>query len=179
MDQAVRKAVESLCACAALRSAARSTTQLYDLVLQPSGLKATQFTALRTIAEAGEIAQWKFARDNAVAVETLSRRFTALRKKGLIASRVGGNHGERIYRLTEQGREALHRALPYWERAQERLRQTLGAAEMETLLKLCDDAVEAARQAEQLRASNASGCHPPMPSAQPFPLPEPEQRAVV
>ena len=179
MDQAVRKAIENLCTCAALRSAARSTTQLYDLVLQPSGLKATQFTALRTIAEAGEIAQWKFARDNAVAVETLSRRFTALRKKGLIASRIGGNHGERIYRLTEQGKEALKRALPYWERAQERLRQTLGTAEMETLLKLCGDTVEAARQAEQLRASNSSGSHSPIPSAQPFQLPEQEHSAVV
>jgi len=177
MDQAVRKAVESLCACAALRSAARSTTQLYDLVLQPSGLKATQFTALRTIAEAGEIAQWKFARENAIAVETLSRRFTALRKKGLISSRVGGNHGERIYRLTEQGKEALNRAIPYWERAQERLRQTLGTAEMDALLKICEDAVEAARQAEQLRASNASGPHPPMPPAQPLQSPGTEQSA--
>lgn len=155
MDEATNKGLETLCACAALRSAARSTTQLYDLVLQPAGLKATQFIALKAIEEAGEIAQWRFAREHAVAVETLSRRFSALRRRGLITSRTGGNHGEKIYSLTEQGKEALRKALPYWERAQERLRQTLGSEEFEDMLILCGKAVAAARKAENLRAANS------------------------
>ena len=58
---------QDLCICAALRGAARSTTQLYDLVVRPSGLKATQFIALRAIEEAGEMPQWRFAREHAVA----------------------------------------------------------------------------------------------------------------
>jgi DNA-binding MarR family transcriptional regulator len=149
----------SACACSALRRAARAASQLYDLVLQPSGLKATQFFALKSIYEAGEIAQWRFSRENAIAVETLSRRFAALRKKGLIAVRVGSNHGERIYSLTEQGEEAFQRALPYWERAQKRLRQTLGDGELRELLRVCDSAVRAAHKAESLRAINASAPH--------------------
>lgn len=147
---------EQVCVCAALRRAARSATQLYDLVLQPSGLKATQFMALQTIANAGELPQWQFARQHSVAVETLSRRLAVLRRRGLVAVRTGGNHGERIYSLTAQGRMALDRATPYWERAQERLRTTLGDSELKALLSICESAVTAAHEAEQLRAKNAT-----------------------
>lgn len=146
---------DTVCACAALRRAARSATQFYDLVLQPTGLKATQFIALRSIDEAGELQQWRFARQHAVAVETLSRRFSVLRRKGLVTVRIGRNHGERIYALTEEGRRVLAEAVPYWERAQKRLVRTLGESEFQLLLQVCDNAALAAQQAERLRASNA------------------------
>jgi len=147
---------DNSCVCAALRSAARAATQFYDLVLQPTGLKATQFIALQIIAEAGELPQWRFARLHAVAVETLSRRLAVLRRKGLVSVRTGRNHGERIYRLTDDGKLALARALPYWERAQERLRRTLGAVESRALMQLCENAVAATQEAEQLRTKNAA-----------------------
>jgi DNA-binding MarR family transcriptional regulator len=161
---AMHNSTDLLCACAALRRAARSTTQLYDLVLQPAGLKATQFIALWTIDREGELEQWRFAREHAVAVETLSRRLAVLRRKGLVSARVGKNHGERIYTLTEKGKEALMQALPYWERAQTRLKQTLGAADFGLLLQLCESAVTAAHEAEHLRAAN-SAMHPLATSA--------------
>ena len=162
--------LETECACAALRSAARSATQLYDLVLQPAGLKATQFIALKSIAQAGEIPQWKYAREHAIAVETLSRRLAALRKRGLVFVRKGGKHGERIYALTEPGKQALRKALPYWERAQERLHHTLGDSEFRLLLELCRRTVDAAHKAEQLRAANCPGLEPGMNSIEVYPL---------
>ena len=152
---------DNSCACAALRSAARAATQLYDLVLQPTGLKATQFIALQTIHQAGELPQWRFARQHAVAVETLSRRLAVLRRKGLVSVRTGRNHCERIYRLTDEGSLALARAIPYWERAQERLRRTLGGGEVQMLLRLCENTVAATQEAEQLRTTNAAV---PLPS---------------
>jgi DNA-binding MarR family transcriptional regulator len=161
MPQAENNILNRSCVCAALRSAARSTTQLYDLVLQPSGLKATQFFALKSIADAGELPQWRFAREHSVAVETLSRRLAALRKRDLVSVRTGGNHGERIYSLTEKGRKALSDALPYWERAQQRLCQTMGKGELNQLLILCENAVQAAHRAEQLRTMNH---HPALPA---------------
>lgn len=157
--------LDILCACATLRKAARSVTQLYDLVLQPSGLKLTQFHALRSIHEAGELAQWKFARQHAVAVETLSRRLAALRRRGFVSVRIGGNHGERIYVLTETGKDAYFKALPYWERAQKRFRQSLGTANAQLLLQLCELSVQAAQQAEQLRAPNAVSIDPALSQA--------------
>jgi len=148
--------LEDSCLCAALRSAARAATQLYDLVLQPTGLKATQFIMLRTIEQAGELPQWKYAREHAIAVETLSRRLAVLRKKGLVVAVTGRNHNERIYRLTEQGRAALARAIPYWARAQQRLQQSLGRREVAVLVDVCERTVAATLKAELLRAKNVA-----------------------
>jgi DNA-binding MarR family transcriptional regulator len=148
--------LEDSCICAALRGAARAATQLYDLVLQPTGLKATQFIMLRTIEQAGEIPQWKYAREHAVAVETLSRRLAILRRKGLLDVVTGRNHNERIYRLTEQGRATLARAIPYWARAQQRLQQSLGSREVAVLVGLCGKTVAATLKAELLRTKNVA-----------------------
>ena len=150
----IAKISDATSVCSALRRAARSTTQFYDLVLQPVGLKATQFVALRTIEEAGELQQWKFAREHAIAVETLSRRLAVLRRRGLVNVRTGRNHGERIYSLTELGRRTLAEAWPYWERAEKRLNQTLGEQDERLLIQLCERSVAAAREAEELRAVN-------------------------
>jgi DNA-binding MarR family transcriptional regulator len=124
------------------------------LVLAPSGLRVTQFLVLKALHEYGEIAQCDFARDQDVAVETLSRRFGALRRKELIEMRMGGRHGERIYRLTAKGRDAFLDALPYWERAQERLHNVLGESDNRKLLEICDRVRQAAHSAENLRAKN-------------------------
>lgn len=141
------------CICAAIRRANRAVTQLYDLALAPTGMKATQFMILQIIADAGEIAQCDFARQHSISVETLSRRFSSLRRKGLVATRVG-LHSERIYSLTEQGRAVLLDARPYWENAEARLRQQLGQTDWQSFLELCEKGVQAAHQAEQLRMRN-------------------------
>jgi len=140
--------------CAALRAANRAVSQFYDLVLAPTGLKATQFVALQAIYEKGEIAQCEFARNHAVAVETLSRRFSGLRSKGYIQVRIGVRHGERIYSLTEKGRNALSDATPYWERAQERLRKVLGESDWHSVPQVLDRVRAAALRAEELRTEN-------------------------
>jgi DNA-binding MarR family transcriptional regulator len=140
--------------CAALRAASRAVSQLYDLVLAPTDLKSTQFIALQAIGESGEIAQWQFARDRAVAVETLSRRFSGLRQKGYIQVRTGQRHGERIYSLTDKGRQALNDATPFWERAQERLRKVLGDKDWQATLETLHRIRAAALQAEELRIDN-------------------------
>jgi len=145
---------ELFCACAASRMASRAVTQLYDLVLMPTGLKATQFIMLRAIHHAEEIAQCKYARENSVAVETLSRRFASLRRQGLVEVRIGAGHRERIYRLSEQGLRRLREALPYWQRAQQRLRNTLGEENWQALFALSDRVIRAAQDAAQLRAKN-------------------------
>lgn len=140
--------------CAALRATNRAVTQFYDLVLAPTGLRATQFVALQAIDDSGEISQCQFARDHAVAVETLSRRFSGLRRKGYIQVRTGNRHAERIYSLTEKGREALQHANPHWERAQKRLRQVLGEEEWRAMLEMMDRVRSAALHAEELRVDN-------------------------
>jgi DNA-binding MarR family transcriptional regulator len=148
------------CACGTLRRASRAVTQLYDLVLVPTGLKATQFLMLKTLFEAGEIAQCDFAREHTIAIETLSRRFSSLREKGLIELRIGPQHNERIYRLTPLGRQRFDDAAPYWALAQQRLRQTLGEADWKVLLGLPHRICKAALAAEQARTRNHLSTYP-------------------
>jgi DNA-binding MarR family transcriptional regulator len=143
----------NLDAFGAIRQANRAITQLYDLALAPARMKASQFMMLRIIDAAGEVAQCTIARQHAVSVETLSRRFAALRRKGLVATRIGA-HCERIYSLTEKGKAALNDARPYWENAQARLRESLGGQDWQHLFELCTRTLRAAREAEQLRRPN-------------------------
>lgn len=145
------------CVCAATRRAARCVTQLYDLVLAPVGLKATQFVALQAIDSHGEIAQFELAREYAVAVETLSRRFSTLRKAGWIQVRITQDHNARRYSLTPEGKRVLETATPYWVRAQNRLADVLGSEEkMIELIALLDALSRAASEAVSLRTVNTN-----------------------
>ncbi len=79
-----------------------------------------------------------------------------LRRRGLVACRIGCDRpGERLYSLTPLGRETLRNALPYWERAQARLRQAIrSGAEWDLLLKHVDRFCELAKLAEHGRFTN-------------------------
>ena len=150
------------CPCTEVRRASRAITQLHDLVLSPTGLRATQFIVLFAIAQENEIAQCRLAENYAISIEALSRRLGSLRRKGLIQVRDGFPHHQRLYSLTEKGKKVVDDAMPHWNRAQARLRATVGEAELELLLKLCDRVVSGALQAQMLRIANSTSvCKPP------------------
>jgi DNA-binding MarR family transcriptional regulator len=137
--------------CAALRRASRSISHLYDLVLAPTGLKATQFIILHAIAERIEVAQWRLADEYGISDDTLSRRLALLRRKGFITQRIGCEHpGERLYRLTELGMQRVQDAIPYWQRAEDRLRRAIGSTDDWDLLLNTADRICAAAQAAEL-----------------------------
>ena len=141
--------------CAALRRATRAVTHLYDLVLSPTGLKATQFVLLHAIHQRGEIAQWRLADEHGVGVDTLSRRLAVLRNDGLITFRIGVERpGEKLYRLTALGETRWRESLPAWERAQERLQKVLGIEQWNLLLKITSQVAAEARRAETARLVN-------------------------
>jgi len=144
---------DDICAFGQIRRANRSVTQLYDLALAPAGIKSSQFTMLTVIQQAGEIAQCDFAREYSVSVETLSRRFAALRRKGWVKTRLGA-HSERIYSLTDRGKLALQAARPFWQNAQARLKQALGETDWIAFHRICEKTVRAAHEAEEIRARN-------------------------
>ncbi len=142
--------------CAALRRASRAVTHLYDLVLLPTGLKATQVVILLAIRQSGELAQWRLADQLGVSDEALSRRLSTLRKAGLVVHRIGIERtGERVYQLTANGVRRCEEVTPYWKRAQTRLRTTIGSKEWEALLEITRHVAEKARSAEHLRCVNS------------------------
>jgi DNA-binding MarR family transcriptional regulator len=142
-----------VCACAHLKRASRAVCHLYDLVLTPTHLKVTQFTLLRAIAEAGEIAHCDLARQSIGSEETFSRRLASARRSGWVLMRVGGRQ-RRMYRLSESGEQTLRNAMPFWERAQDRMRRELSEKEWQTMLSVATRIADAAMRAENAPRRN-------------------------
>lgn len=147
-------ALDSDCACSLTRRAARSVTQLYDVVLAPLGMKATQFVLLRAISETGQIAQWQLSKDLSIAVETLTRRLATMRRAGWIELHSGTDRREHLYTATPLGQQQLEAALPYWYRAQERLREQLGEAGWKETQACLDRLAIAAEKSLSARVKN-------------------------
>lgn len=145
---------DTTCICTAVRRASRAVTQLYDLVLAPVGLKASQFVVLQALAEHGELAQYSFAKKYVVSIETLSRRLATMRKAGWIEFRLGPRK-EHVYRLTSAGMTLLNDAFPHWRRAEARLANAFGgASEIRGALRAVDILTRAACNAQSLRTVN-------------------------
>jgi DNA-binding MarR family transcriptional regulator len=113
------------CACASLRRTARVVTQLYEAELQGTGLRATQFTLLQALEQMGAASQGALGRLLGLDPTTLSRTLPALARAGWIRAAQGKDRRQVRWSLTPAGRRRFTRALPAWERAQERLRARL------------------------------------------------------
>lgn len=152
---------DSSCVCTAVRRASRAVSQLYDLVLAPVGLKASQFVVLQALAEHGELAQYTFAKEYVVSVETLSRRLAVMRKAGWIEFRLGERKREHLYRLTPAGIALLNDALPHWRRAEDRLASALGnGSDLRKVLRDINVLTRAACNAQSLRTVNVTAGMP-------------------
>jgi DNA-binding MarR family transcriptional regulator len=129
-----RTAVRLPCACANLRRADRAVTQFYDAALRPAGLRVTQFTLLQALTLSGEISQKQLGELLEIDSTTLTRTLAPLRSKGWLRSAAGTDRRELRLSLTVAGKREYNRALPYWEAAQNGLRQALGKSNWNRLI---------------------------------------------
>ena len=134
----------SFCACANLRKASRAVTQLYDESLQPTGLRATQYTLLVTLSLTGSISITDLAQKMVMDRTTLTRNLTLLENQGLVSIAKGDDQRTRLVTLTKEGREAVTKALPLWEEAQTRIVSGFGRERWNTLLADLSDMVSLA-----------------------------------
>ena len=133
------------CACFNIRKAARAVTQLYDATLEPSGLRATQFTLLMVLHGTGAVTMTRLSSRMVMDRTTLTRNLGLLEKQGLVEAAAGTDRRTREIRLTARGREVLAEALPLWRRAQARVVGGLGQGHWERLLPALAAAVAAAQ----------------------------------
>jgi DNA-binding MarR family transcriptional regulator len=138
-------ALISDCACLKVRTASRAVTRFYDDAFRPIGLRATQLTVLVavTFGEAVSIA-W-LSRLLGMDRSTLTRNLRPLEQKGLVALGPEGHHRSRTLSVTSKGEQLVHKALPLWEKTQEKLREELKKphwmnlhAELDHLIKSAD-----------------------------------------
>ncbi len=138
---------EILRACGSfnLRKATRVVTQLYDDILQPTGLRSTQVVLLVALAAEGEMSVSYMARELVMSPSTLSRTLLPLERDGLIESTSNGKRGK-LVRLTPAGESALHKVIPYWQKAQEKFLKQVGATAWPELNERLADLVAATRR---------------------------------
>ena len=131
------------CMCASFRRASRVLTQHYEMALRPLGLRATQFTLLQALSQAGEISQRTLSEILAIDSTTLTRTLATMGRRGWIASRSGDDRRERWLSLSEAGWAEFKRVRPHWEKVQQGLRARLGNKRWNELLKLINEVTPA------------------------------------
>ena len=124
----------SPCTCGRLRRAARALTQLYDDLMEPSGLRVTQFSLLRTLATRGPGRMSDLAKTLLLDRTALSRTLDPLVERGLVAIAPGRDARTREISLTHSGARAIRRATPHWQRAQARVATQIGADKLDALI---------------------------------------------
>ena len=114
------------CACQNLRRLTRVITRIYDQELRKAGFEITQFGLLTALAATGEANQKRLSAGFAMDSTTLTRTLGLLRKQGWVQVKRGKDRRERLFSLTRAGERQMAEARPYWESAEQRLRQELG-----------------------------------------------------
>ena len=122
------------CACGRLRRATRALTQLYDDLMEPSGLRVTQFSLLRTLERTGPQRITALAATALLDRTALTRTLDPLVEQGFVAIVPGGDARTREAALTRAGVAALRAAEPHWKRAQAAVAKRLGPAKLEALI---------------------------------------------
>lgn len=141
------KAMEvAACTCFNLRKATRAITQLYDEILRPSGLRATQFSLLTVIWVMGKASITRLAEEAVMERTTLARNLDLLEKQELIRIEPGEDARVREVSLTPAGHDSLAAAFPYWRKAQALVSENLGAGRVNRLLADLSATVAAAQE---------------------------------
>lgn len=117
------------CYCTQFRRAANALTGIYDQVLRPTGLKATQFALLRVLARLGSPTFTEIATATMLDKTTISRNMKVLVQSGWVGVYSEGDARFKVARLSDSGVAKLRSAEPHWHAAQARV-----AGEVQTYL---------------------------------------------
>ena len=138
-------AILNECACLKVRTAARAVTRLYDDAFRSVGLRATQLSVLVAVASSEAVSIASLSRMLGMDRSTLTRNLRPLEEQGLVTLGPEGHHRSRTLRITKKGGQLLGKALPLWQKTQEKLREELKKprwtnlhAELEHVIKSAD-----------------------------------------
>ena len=123
--------IPSPCLCLNIRRASRAVTGFYEKVLEPSGIKITQYSLLRHLAQVEPVTISELAKFMRIDRTTLNRNMKPLVDGGLIKVNIGEDPRSRRVMLTEAGKSALRIATTLWNEAQAALQEYLGESEVE------------------------------------------------
>jgi DNA-binding MarR family transcriptional regulator len=106
------------CAAFNFRRTARAVTRLYDLGLEPCGLRATQFAILTAIAKFQPVSISRIGEILVLDQTTLTRSLRLLQKQRYLEISPRSVRRQRFLTLTDSGVKALAIAVPLWRKVQ-------------------------------------------------------------
>jgi DNA-binding MarR family transcriptional regulator len=104
--------------------------------MAPAGLRVTQFSLLRTLERGGPARISNLAAQQLLDRTALSRNLDPLIERTWVAVAPGRDARTREVSLTAKGAAALHRAEPYWKRAQEDVARRVGKPKLDALIAI-------------------------------------------
>jgi len=114
------------CICFNSRKVARAVTQLYDTILQPWGIRATQFTLLVGIAKLEPVSIGRLGEVTIIDRTTLTRSLRLMRNQKLLLISPRSAMRQRFVTLSRRGRRALARSVRPWRKIQSEFLGTIG-----------------------------------------------------
>lgn len=132
------------CACLKARTAARAVTRLYDDALRPVGLRATQLSVLVAVAFSDAVSIASLSRLLGMDRSTLTRNLRPLEEQGLVVLGPERHHRSRTLSITSKGDQLVRKALPLWEKTQDKLREEIRRPHWTNLHAELDHVIKAA-----------------------------------
>lgn len=139
------------CAAFNFRRTARAVTRLFDLALEPSGIRSTQFAILTAVAKFQPVSISRIGDILVLDPTTLTRSLRLLQKQGLVEISPRSTRRHRFLNLTDAGAKSLALAIPLWRKVQAEFLSLMGGEswkgfrdELERLSKLAVDLESAA-----------------------------------
>lgn len=119
----------SMCNCTNMRRASRAMTQFYDQLLAPSGLKVTQYSLLNHLRRLGPLTMGELSKAIRLERTTLVRNLKPLERMGFISITAAKTSQANQVSITDSGLISLEAAVPYWNQAQEYIKNLFAEEE--------------------------------------------------
>jgi MarR family transcriptional regulator, organic hydroperoxide resistance regulator len=145
------------CAAFNFRRTARAVTRLYDLGLQPSGIRATQFAILTAVAKFQPISISRIGEILVIDQTTLTRNLCILQKQGVLEVSPRSVKRQRFLTLTDAGVKTLAVAVPLWRKVQAKFLSDIGGDAWGALRNELERLARMAVQMESHELSSAEG----------------------
>ncbi len=136
MEKSEIESILQACACANLRTVSRSLTQLYNQLLQPTGLKITQYYMLVNIYQYKKLSISELSDVMMLDQTTITRNVNVLVKNEFVqVERDDHDSRSKCVSLTSIGVKKLSEATPIWMKVQEKIENEIGTDNYEHLLR--------------------------------------------
>ena len=135
--------IATSCIAGRLRLLNRVITNLYDEALRPLGVKLSQGSVLAVTAKLGVARPAEVCDILELDASTLSRTVDRMAENGWLEILPDDDGRSHPFRLTDQGKRLMEKAIPAWEKAQAEAKKLLG----DDGLRLLDAAIRRVKTA--------------------------------